>query len=786
MRTVEELTARRQAWLENLDRHAEGLAWCESHTRLADLVVETVVAPDTPVAVIATGGYGRRELSPFSDIDVTIVPVDEGMPGLDTLVRKLYRDLHDAFVHFGLPLGYSFRLVSDAPGLDAKTRTGLLDMRFVAGDPRPFRPLAVALSESFAAGDFALAKIHERRHAISITNDTPLVVEPDLKEGSGGLRDFQAANWLRLAVGERPLPPGAAYDAVLRARNLLHRVSGRNQDRLSRSRLVQSAELAGETPEAYSEELTSARCILANEYVRTLERLREARFELSPGVFAARGEIRILPGTDAGIASLGVSIGIQLGLSVGDFPTAPLESVAGPEALRALASGEPTIRALDVAGLLERLLPELTRLRSKLPEDAVHVYTVMEHTLRAVAEIDNLPQEGFLGNLLGTIPDRGKLVLAILMHDIGKVAGDENHAELGAEMSEKIGHRWRLGEGLISDLAWLVREHLTMVRFVRVRDLDRPETIDEFAEIVGTPERLAMLTLVTYADIRAVAPDVFTPALATFLRQLYERTMARLEAERPPLDGDLDTTRRRLVSRLKKTPADAGATSQFVQSMPADYLAGTPTELIALHVEYAARAAEGEPTVETHPRPDLAGTELTVVCRDSPGLLSRLLAVLYANNVGILSIRARTASSSPPVVLDSIIGSFGGGPIPTTTLRAISEGLRKVANGEVDADDLLRAKGLDPDRRQGFLRWNYVPGNPGILEVRAPKGRGMPFRVSRLLASFGWNVVSARIGQWAGNAAAAFYVLGPDNAPISPEEVAAAFASESALPNSQR
>ncbi|RYG27170.1 HD domain-containing protein [bacterium] len=786
MRTVQELTARRQAWLESLDRHAEGLAWCESHTRLADLVVETVVSPDTPVAVIATGGYGRRELSPYSDIDLTIVPVDEGMPNLDSLVRRLYRELHDAFAQFGLPLGYSFRLVSDAPGLDAKTRTGLLDMRFVAGDPRPFRPLATALTESFPAGDFALAKISERKNAIATTNDTPLVAEPDLKEGSGGLRDFHAANWLRLSIGERPLPPGAAYDAVLRARNLLHRVSGRNYDRLTRSRLAQIAERVGAEPGTYSEELTEARCQLSSEYGRALERIREARFELSPGVVAARGEIRVLPHTDAGIAALGLSIGIQLGLSVGDFPFAPSEEVAGPEALRAISSGEPTIRALDSAGLLSRLLPELTRLRNRLPQDAVHVYTVMEHTLRAVAEIDALPQDGFLGNLLGSIADRGKLVLAILLHDIGKVAGDENHAEYGASMVEEIGRRWHLGDALIADLTWLVREHLTMVRVVRVRDLDRPETIEEFAAIVGTPERLTLLTLLTYADICAVAPGVFTPALATFLRQLYERTMARLEAERPQAEGDLDTTRRRLVSRLKKAPVDEEATARFIQSMPADYLSGTSTELIALHLEYAARAAEGEPTVETHPRPDLGGTELTVVCQDSPGLLSRLLAVLYAHDVGILSIRARTASSSPPVVLDSIVGSFGGGPIPTTTLRSLSEGLRRVAKGEVDADDLLRAKGLDPDRRQGFLRWNYVPGNPGILEVRAPKGRGMPFRVSRLLASFGWNVVSARIGQWAGNAAAAFYVLGPGNVPLSPDEVAAAFDREAALPNSQR
>lgn len=785
MRTISELAARRQAWLENLDRHPDGLAWCESHTRLADLVVETVVPHRSPVAIIATGGYGRQELSPYSDIDLTIVPSDESEPDLDAVVRRLFRDLHDAFAEFGLQLGYSFRLISDAPGLDAKTRTGLLDMRFVGGDPRPFRPLAAALAESFPAGDFALAKIRERELSKARTNDTPLVVEPELKEGAGGLRDFHAANWLRLAVGDRPLPPNAAYDAVLQARNLLHRAAGRNHDLLSRSRLHALASALNLSPQTFADELTDARCQLATEYARALDRLKEARFELYPGVFAARGEVRVVPGTNAGTAALGVSIGVQLGLSVGDFPSAPSPEVAGPEALRAIAAGEETIRALDTAGLLETLLPELTYLRSRLPEDAVHAYTVMEHTLRAVGCIDDLGTEGFLGTLLGTLPDRGKLLLAVLLHDIGKVDGDEGHAERGALMVEEIGPRWGLSEPLVADLVWLVREHLTMVHFLRVRDIDRSETIEEFAKVATTPERLAMLTLLTYADICAVAPNVFTPALATFLRQLYERTSTLLEAEMAPT-GDLEGARRRLVRRLNSGPADPEATARFVQSMPADYLAGTSTDLIALHLEYATRAAAGEPTVEAHPRPDLGATELTVVCQDSPGLLSRLLAVLYANDLGILSIRARTASSSPPVVLDSFLASFGGGPIPTTTLRTLSEGLKGVAKGEVDADDILRGRGLDPHRRQSVLRWNYVPGNPGILEIRAPKGKGMSYRVSRRLAALGWNVVSARVGQWAGNAAAAFYVQGPGDSPLSREEVAAAFAEEPVLPDPQR
>ena len=726
--------------------------------------------------MIATGGYGRQELSPFSDVDLTVVPFDDAAPELDDAVRGLYRDLHDAFARFGLPLGYAFRLVSDAPGLDPKTRTGLLDQRPVAGDPRPGLSLSAALFESFPAGDFALAKIEEREAARARTNDTPLVAEPDLKEGAGGLRDFHAANWLRIAVGARPVPPTPAFDDVLKARNALHRLAGRAQDRLVLSRLREVATRAGLSPQAYADELACARLLLARDYERALARLDEARFEISPGVSAARGEIRVAPATAAGSAAVGLSIGIRLGLSIGDFPVA-VAAGAGPEAVRAIAGGERTLRALDAAGLLDALLPELTALRTRLPEDGVHAFTVMEHTLRAVAEIDALRPEAFPGDLLAGLPDRGRLVLATLLHDVGKAEGDEGHAERGGRVAEAVARRWRLAEPIVADVAWLVREHLAMARFLRVRDLERPDTIEEFARLVGSPNRLALLTLLTYADVRAVAPGVWTAAMDTFLRQLYDRTSARLESDRPAT-GDLEGYRRRLTRRLSEGPSDPEAVERFVRAMPADYLASTPTELVATHLDDARRALRGEPTVEAHPRPDLNATELTVVCLDAPGLLSRLLAVLYANDLGLVSLRARTTESRSPVVLDSFVATFGGGPIPAATLRSVSEGLRAVVQGERDADDVLRARGLDPGRPQELFRWNYVEGLPGILEVRAARGRGMPYRMARRLAGLGWDVVSARVGQWAGNAAAAFYVVGPGGRALKKDEVGAAFRDE--------
>lgn len=773
---VVEFASRRLALIRELDDRPSGLEWCERHTRLTDSLVSMIVPADAPVAVIATGGYGRRELAPFSDVDLTVVPVGDASPRLDDIVRDLFRNLHDAFVQFGLPLGYAFRLVADAPGLDAATRTGLLDMRFVAGDPAPVRPLAEALRETFSAGDFALAKIEERVRARARTNDTPLAAEPHLKEGAGGLRDFHAANWLRTTLGERTVPPTPAYDQILLARNLLHRVSERYQDVLSRSRLAGIAKLLHRSTDEVASEFAQARLNLDREYRAAIQRLSEARFELGDNVYAIKGEIRVAPGADAGKAALAIGIGVRLGLSVSDFPSQIASAEAGPEALSAIADGERTIRAIDEAGVLDLLIPELASLRTRMPQDPVHAYTVFEHTIRAVREIDRLEADTPLGRIKDQLPDRGRLVLATLLHDIGKVAGDEGHADLGAEMSRQIVERWRLADSVAADVVWLVRNHLEMARFVRMRDLDRSDTIDEFAQIAGTPERLALLTLLTFADVKAVGPNVWTPAMDTFLRQLYDRTLARLQVD-VPLESDLEGYRRRLVRRLNDGPGSPEQMEAFVASLPAHYLAGTPPELIRLHQEYAARAAEGRPTVEAFVRPDLSGTELTVVCADQPGLLSKLLGVLYAHDLSILTIRASTTSSQPPIALDTFVAAYGGQPVPEATLRSVSKSLKSVVSQEKTVDEILRTFGKDPERQQSLFRWNYVPGFPGVLEVRAPKGRGMPYRMARKLAELGWNIVSARVGQWAGTAAAAFYLVGPTGVELRSEEVEAALTS---------
>jgi len=338
---LEQLKAARLRLIEECTADGDGSAWCAEHTAIVDravtLLFQGVMAayPSAPrLSVVATGGYGRRELAPYSDIDLTVVPEEADSPVLDEALRSLFRALHQTLgSDFKLEIGYAYRLISDVPGLDAVTRTGLLDARPVVGSQRVYNALADAFWESMPSGEFVLSKITERVAAMRRFNDSPLSIEPHLKEGAGGLRAYQASNWIRAAIGERAARPDHHYANLLRARNLLHKVSGRRQDQFTRTRQVAICEAFGLDHAAFMREVLDALLHGNDEYEMTLERLREARFGLSGPVMALRGEARVQSPADPGEAAVGIAIATKLGLSVSRLENAYTGSVNGPAAL---------------------------------------------------------------------------------------------------------------------------------------------------------------------------------------------------------------------------------------------------------------------------------------------------------------------------------------------------------------------------------------------------------------------------------------------------------------------
>lgn len=775
---VESVADDRVKLIERLRVRPEGLDWCVEHTRLIDRLISAVydsVASTyhdlPPLAVIATGGYGRSELAPFSDADLTVVPLDEAHPKIELAVRDLFRDLHVAFATVRLNVGYAYRLVNDAPGLDAKTRTGLIDSRLVAGSDEPYQALMRLFRDTFPVGQFLISKIKERESFFRKTNDTPLVVEPDLKEGAGGLRSFHCANWFRIATDERPGRPTKAYDEMMRMRNLLHVVSGKCQDHLTRQRQAEIADLVGCDVYQMLSSLAAAGLELHADYQHAFERLSESRYPISAGVIALHGEARIAGTATVSEAAAGIAIATQLKLHVSDIPAGTSPGIDGAEATFAMATGERTIRNLDRSGVLKTLLPELDACKTLMPNDTAHMFTVFEHTLRVVRNLDSLGEgNGFLSEVFGEVGDREILYLAALLHDVGKAERSLPHSEAGEKMVYDVGKRWNLARATTDETAWLVREHLTMAKFVRMRDVMQPQTALDLAEIVKTSERLNMLTVLTWADISAVSGDAWSPVQESLLRELYVRTLSALEGEHQAAP-DPALYRRRLLKELRSESIPENEVQAFLESLPAHYLVSTPPDLVRLHVRYERQAREGQPTIELDHQPEIGATEVTICCLDEPGLLSKLLGVIYALDLSVHGIRASTTKTERPVALDVFTLSFGGKTIPSATGQQLSNAVRDVLSRKISFEELLRDRGKEPGRRQQSFQYTYVEGKPGILEVRAPRGRGMAYRFSRLIAQNGWNIVSARVGQWAGRGAAAFYLLGAGDNPLTQREV---------------
>lgn len=777
MRPVEELKAERIRLLEALRSRPSGMAWCARHSDfvdrvLQDLFTEVLAGYDDPprLALIATGGYGRRELAPYSDLDLTLSPLDDTHPQVDRIVKDLFNGIRDVCVEgLGYKVGYTYRLVPDVPGLDAATRTALMDARQVAGESDCHDAIQEALWQDFPAADFIIAKIKEREYHLAKTHETPLVTSPHLKEGAGGLRSLQAANWIRMALNERPLRQTAAYDAVLRARNLLQVLAQRQAEQMSLEKRVEAAGLERRQPNEYATRLVEAMTELHEAWLASLKRIKESRFALTRHVTAARGEARIGREATAGEAALALSLAIKLDIAPPDEPVRVLESSTGAEAMAALGSGEAAIRAMDKAGVLEALLPELTACRALMPGDVTHRYTVMEHSLRLLRNLESLKPGSLLGDIYASLRDRSVLILACLLHDTGKAVPGEDHSEAGAVIASQVAERWSLPRADHDKLVWLVLHHLVMAHTIRMRDLQNPEVIREFAAFVGSEERLECLTLLTWADVNAVAPEAWTQSQEVFLEHLWLAARAALADKTP--ETDPAAVKKRLSAHLESS-ASPEEIKQFLDSLPAHYVLSTPPEQVPLHYRMVQRARNGEPDVVVGSQRALGVTEITICAADRPGLLSEILAVIYAHDLRLQGLRASTTTGLQPTVLDVIYVTFGDRELPYTAGARVARDLGAVLRGTLVSSELLSSKGKDAARKQQIYQWKLHPGDPPMLEVRAPRGRGMAYRMSKLIAAQGWNILSARVGQWAGQGAASFVVTRQDGKPLSQQEVA--------------
>jgi len=629
-----------------------------------DHAISGLVSPlPDRVSVLALGGYGRKEMSPFSDVDLMLL---HEMDDPSELAADLFRPLWDA----KLRVGHSVRTVKESAAAARErfdTQTTLLTSRLVAGDSGLFESLMAEVTAVTRARPLRRHLVAEERRR---REETPFVrMAVDVKTGRGGLRTLHSFEWERrreALIGRFSAQPGAAEDeareALLRVRNALHVATGRRHDEFAVDLREAVARWLGTDVFGVAQELVGA--------IQTVDSLASRRW---PEVVEEEKPI-----------------GRRVWLRIAARPEPPRSDRAPglAEILWMLETGEQgrlSFERLSEAGLLDDVLPEWRVVRS-LPQLApFHEHPVDAHLWRTVSEMQALmSDEGQYRPVADEFADEGLLLLAAFLHDIGKGQG-RPHAEAGSEICARLCRRLDMSSDWSEDLEHAVLHHLLLAKTATRRDLDDPAVIDEIARTVGTTRRLQMLYLLTVADSRATGPTMWSEWKANLLRTLFTRVARHLEGDRS--GGDPGTTREQMLVAVGPERADVFA--EHIDAMPPDYLRSTPTSDVVWHVEVIA-SRKGSSHVDVRPGTPV---ERAVVIGNASSEFRRQVAQSFAAN-GIDVLEAKLHTRADGLVVDSfqVRHDRSGGEVGGERWERARQDIEAAANGHLDTVSKVEAR----------------------------------------------------------------------------------------------
>ena len=722
------------------------------------------------VALAAVGSLARRDGGPLSDFDLVLLHQTRalGAADLTALADRLWYPIWDQ----GVKLDHSVRTVNQCrtvAGADLSAAVGLLDITFVAGEED-----VVNAAKSTVAHDWRgnartrLPQLQEQiaqRH--SRQGDLAHLLEPDLKEARGGLRDMTVLRALAAAwLADRPHGAvDAAYEKLLDVRDAVHVVTGRGRDRLAREDHDAAAALLGyhDADELLTDVSTSAR-LIAYSLDGTLRRAAQAqrartlrvgprRPRMTPlgyGLFLSDGEAVLGPGVEpAGNPLLVLRAALVAArTNVSIAPTTlqylatncpPIPTPWPPAALAVfgdlLATGPGLVsvwEGLDLAGVVEKWIPEWAAVRSRPQRNAVHRHTVDRHLIETVVRASGLLREVNRPDLL---------LLAALLHDIGKVPGSRDHSETGAPIADRVLQRLGVGEEDRALVVQLVREHLTLIDLATRRDGDDPQTIAMVSRAVGgSLANLDLLRALTEADASAAGPAAWTDWRASLLDKLVTTARAALAEGAPAPDS-------------------------FREAEP-------------VSADVLSRIAVGQPVVVITP---LGGAHrVDVYDRDRLGL--------FADTAGLLAAQGHIVRSAVVRTVDGIAANEwhvetpgGGAPDEGPLVR----GLTRLAGGDREplamlarrrratASDSSRATSGSPGQTRAMVI-SHASDSATVIEVRATDRPGLLHDIGITLTRASLSVRSAHIATYAGQALDTFYVTEFGGRPLPPARVAQA------------
>ncbi|PZN94879.1 MAG: [protein-PII] uridylyltransferase [Alphaproteobacteria bacterium] len=732
---------------------------------VTDLYPATNRTSSERLALVAVGGYGRGQMAPFSDIDLLfLTPWKQTAWGEQVIETMLYL-LWD----LGLKVGHATRSLDDMVRMakaDITIRTALLESRFVWGDQPLYEEATLRFRREVVAGTaraFTAEKLAERDERHRKMGDSRYVVEPNLKEGKGGLRDLHTLFWIGkyayqvetvAELVDKGLLTAVELKHFRRAESFLwavrinlHDIAGRAEERLT---FDVQRELATRLRYAERGGMSAVERFMRHYFLMAktvgdltglfLAHLDEsfARSSWLPsltrrptklnGFTLRRGQIGV-PGDDFFRADpvrllelFALADGQQLPIHAQAMRQAARDAGLIDERVRrdkranelfmgVLASRhdpERILRAMNEAGVFGRFVPDFGRVVAQMQYDMYHHYTVDEHTIRAIGllariESGNLAAEHPLSaKVIQRLVSRRVLYVAVLLHDIAKGRGGD-HSTLGAEIANRLCPRLGMSAAETETVAWLVRYHLLMSATAFKRDLADFKTILDFAETVASPERLRLLLLLTVVDIRAVGPGVWNNWKGQLLRDLYE------SAEEVLRLGHKQKGRSERIAAKQAGLAvaqgwDPARFDRYARRFPDSYwIAETPEALAINAAMIDAADAESCPlSITTVPDPASGTTLVSIYAADHPGLFYRIAGAISLGGANILDARIHTTRDGQAIDNFVIADPLGRPFAEPAQLARLRRSIEDVLTGKIRLADRLAARPLARRRAEVF------------------------------------------------------------------------------------
>lgn len=716
------------------------------------------------LAVLAVGGYGRGEMAPQSDVDLLFLTPWKITPWAEAVIETMLYILWD----LKLKVGHASRTVADCLRLgreDYTIRTALLEHRFIAGHA----PLAAELGERLwselfrsTGREFIEAKLAERAERHKRQGGQRYVLEPNVKEAKGGLRDLQTLYWIGKYLHRVSSSAGLVAAGLLtaeeyaqfeRAENFLwavrchlHYIARRPVDQLTFDMQVEvaarmgyrdgqgrravehfmqdyfrQATRVGELTRVFLTEL-EARHVKPEARLNGLQngqtvapgfKLVQGRLDVADPAAFLSDKLNLLRAFEEALRSRYLLHPNIMRLIAANLDLIDDDMRDDPEAQRIfldllLKHGNPerSLRRMNELGVLSAFIPDFENIVAMMQFNVYHHYTVDEHIIQTISTLAQIER----GELVEDLPlsssilkegvNRRVLYVALLLHDIGK-GRPEDHSIIGAQMARRIAPRLGLDEEESETVEWLVRYHLLMSDMAQKRDIGDPRTVRDFAKAVKTRKRLDLLTVLTVCDIRGVGPNTWNNWKAMLLRQLHGLTSEALEGGLEHINREKREDEAKAALSARLTDWSEEAIRQECARHYAPYWQGLTTDTQEVFARLLQGLPDNEIRIDLHPEPARDATRAAFALADHPGIFSRLagaLALVGANVVDAKTYTSKDGYATPVFWIQDAEGR----PYDVERLPRLTQMIDKTLKGEVVAREALAGRDKVKKREKEF------------------------------------------------------------------------------------